>query len=513
MILLALLLVVLAPSFAHAAACPGSDLAFSCPSGTTIAEVNDTITASSDGAIITFAAGSYTWNSGSISLVNAKGTTLICAVEAACEITAGTNSVILGTSMSGTNAKLYRISGFTFFLNGTCSTACIWLSGTPTMTAIRVDRNTIVNNSGASIFLHLGQTATVHRFYGVMDHNTVTGATASILLVKVMGPLEPANVPSPLRGTANNFFVEDNVIDFEVVPDDSLGCLDAWNSSGVVWRFNTSTNCRIVAHGVTHGGGAMNYEVYRNTLRRDGTGLTNCYRTIHHQGSGEAMVFDNTLDCSAAISASAIALLHYRDSPTPAGPNAQCDGTLPIDGNTSPEATYRGYPCWHQPGHAPAGGSPAWGTLSPMGFFRNTNVLDGSKVDVLFECPWSAGHYCAEHVLANRDYYNAVSATAQTSASSPFDGTTGIGHGTLANRPMTCTHTTAPDGDEGGGVMYWATDQGSWNQAGDDGVLYRCSATNTWTTHYTPYTYPHPLQGFIAGSGAGVKGSKGMGLF
>ena len=31
------------------------------------------------------------------------------------------------------------------------------------------------------------------------------------------------------------------------------------------------------------------------------------------------------------------------------------------------------------------------------------------------------------------------------------------------------------------------TDQGA------QGTLYRCSGTNTWTVHYTPYAYPHPL--------------------
>jgi hypothetical protein len=25
------------------------------------------------------------------------------------------------------------------------------------------------------------------------------------------------------------------------------------------------------------------------------------------------------------------------------------------------------------------------------------------------------------------------------------------------------------------------------------GALYKCTATNTWTSYYTPYTYPHPL--------------------
>ena len=77
---------------------------------------------------------------------------------------------------------------------------------------------------------------------------------------------------------------------------------------------------------------------------------------------------------------------------------------------------------------------------------------------------------------------------------SPFGGTSGTGWGTLANRPTTCTP----------GVAYFGTDQGSWNtstsnpygvqQNSADGVLYKCTAPNTWTLYYTPYTYPHPLQ-------------------
>ena len=96
-------------------------------------------------------------------------------------------------------------------------------------------------------------------------------------------------------------------------------------------------------------------------------------------------------------------------------------------------------------------------------------------------------------MVANRDYYPSASGV-QTSPTSPFDGTSGTGWGTLANRPTTCTP----------GVAYFATDQGSWNtsssnpygvqQNGADGVLYKCTAPNTWTLYYTPYTYPHPLQ-------------------
>jgi hypothetical protein len=81
--------------------------------------------------------------------------------------------------------------------------------------------------------------------------------------------------------------------------------------------------------------------------------------------------------------------------------------------------------------------------------------------------------------LANRDYYNeTTNQAAQTSATTPFNGNTGTGHGTLANRPTTCTPK----------VAYWATDVNNGN-----GELYECTATNTWTAFYTPYTYPHPL--------------------
>jgi len=82
-------------------------------------------------------------------------------------------------------------------------------------------------------------------------------------------------------------------------------------------------------------------------------------------------------------------------------------------------------------------------------------------------------------LIANRDFYNeSVNQAAQTSATSPFNGTSGTGHGTLANRPLTCAAH----------VGYWATDANS-----GDGELYLCTSTNTWTADYTPYTYPHPL--------------------
>ncbi len=85
-------------------------------------------------------------------------------------------------------------------------------------------------------------------------------------------------------------------------------------------------------------------------------------------------------------------------------------------------------------------------------------------------------------IQENRDFYNQKT---------PFDGTVGVGVGTLADRPKTCT----------AGVAYWTTDQGEWDSThdGPDGQLYVCNAPNTWTFYYKPYTYPHPL---VSGSPA-----------
>jgi len=99
------------------------------------------------------------------------------------------------------------------------------------------------------------------------------------------------------------------------------------------------------------------------------------------------------------------------------------------------------------------------------------NSLDGTAQAAFVV--GGTGYY---HLQANRDYY---------AYNTSFNGTSGVGSGTLASRPSTCTK----------GVGYWATDQGTWNKSGSggQGELFDCTATNTWSLYYTPYTYPHSL--------------------
>lgn len=94
-------------------------------------------------------------------------------------------------------------------------------------------------------------------------------------------------------------------------------------------------------------------------------------------------------------------------------------------------------------------------------------------------------------VIAYRDWYSDNSLGtphAQTSPSSPFScngSTGGVGFGTLANRPTSCSGACTTNSP---GCGYFATDQGS------QGTLYVWQS-GAWATHYAPYTYPHPLTG------------------
>lgn len=463
-----LLTLLCAPAWA---ACSGSGTAFTCTAGSSIANVNSAISSSSDGATITMADGSYSWGS-SLSFDNAKATTIICESVRGCTVTM---SGPLWQSFNwGTTDKLRRISGFVFnsvgsyfiFLAGSGSNAA-------TMTNLRFDNNTVnVSSSGSDIITFGEVTTTATTIHGVIDNNIFATASGNSRWIVMYAQAGAGTWPSGRIGTINNLFIEDNEFTDEEMVNAGNAALDM-DGGPHTWvvRHNTFTNTRMDHHGYYWSfPGPANSEVYNNTFICT-SGQTDCTYSIKHQGSGEWIVFNNTADPSGSKGSPHI-LQNYRSFYDSAN---LCDGTRAEDGNTAPTATWRGYPCNRQPGRDGSG------NLKPQ-YYWNNKWDDGSVIDMDLSCADQGGtpNYCTIHIVANRDYYQG-GAVAQTSATSPFNGTSGVGFGTVARRPTTCT-----TGASGGGVGYFATDENK---------LYRCSATNTWTLHYTPYTYPHPLVG------------------
>jgi hypothetical protein len=316
------------------------------------------------------------------------------------------------------------------------------IQDSPTGYAVRVDHITF---QGVGLTLADGVYIDINgQGPGLFDHNTFPAINPvyEFIHIRGWGAVNTTGWTTPVdKGGAGLFYFEDNSFSNATTGGGGNNAwIQGYNGARVVIRFNNFNFVAVDAHGTPGNIGQRWWETYNNNFNHINSNDSNTYQVNLRGGSG--LIFNNVGSSGA--------------HPTRTG---MCE-----------EDT--GYPASYQIGR---------GTnqiLDPAYYFGNITLsLDINGCDA----PAQGGM-----VALNRDVYSSTSASCTPGG----DCATGVGAG--ATLPTTCTT----------GVGFWKTDAGgNWNTAGggaNDGALYKCTSTNTWTLYYTPYQYPHPLS---SGSG------------
>lgn len=407
------------------------------------------------------------------------------------------NSVLFQITETGGSSQVVRVTGISF--NGGTVTQYNGIlainGGSSAVGQARIDHNHFINVNYHTMSIALPTK-------GVIDHNLVdvpNGAVnngVGVSSVAGDGLGNTAWAQAPPFGTGNATYIENNTWNNGFMNDCTFG-------GSYVARYNTynvlATNANIGIQSHATGSntseparGCRSWEVYGNVIGGGGGTIT---YAAGFETSGTGLWWGNTIVSTGIIPAQThdLAFKEDRDDNSTysqsAPPNgwgycgtAQTGGASSWDDNLNANGS-NGWPCLDQIGRGQgdllSGVFPvALDTLNP-GITTGIWPHEVSQPVYIWNETFSGTaslinvQSSENNIQANRDYYGPVSG-AQTSPTSPFNGTANTGWGTLANRPTTCTPM----------VAYWAIDQNT---------LYQCQSTNTWAGYYSPYTYPHPL--------------------
>lgn len=357
-----------------------------------------------------------------------------------------TNGLIyyLPSDASAELGYTFRVTGFTLDTKGLPTDAIHVRNMSNDYVQIRIDNNKLQDDSTTSTYRMVRNEGTIK---GVIHSNTFTTSNKKIVDSYGQNTVQDWSGLTFEFASANNIYVEDN----------NITILDTPHSCGQggkhVLRYNTYTYNGTTAlspwfdaHGnqdnsTCNSWATRGVEFYGNEL----TQTNNKDTLLSALRGGESLVFENHIITTS--SAELYVREEYADS--------VCSETYTQHVNNS----------------------YSWSNL------KNSTLISVEE------------NPASDIITANVDYWGQVAG---------FNGTVGVGCGTLANRPETCTT----------GVGYWATDQSCSDLTGMvganpttpiSGTLYKCTDTNTWTAYYTPYTYPHPLRsqhGRFSGSGS-----------
>jgi hypothetical protein len=431
------------------------------------ADVTSCISSASAGGTIHLTTGTVDWSGGGVTLNKALkviGQTSGC--PAACD---DATKIQVGTVVAfTTTASNWRISGITFEGAGNTDGSIVANAGGATVTSgWRVDHCHFKDTTGRGISggAYANITGYGKDFPALIDNNRFFAA-ARFKAVEVYGGSLTTHGEwdtTLVLGGGDFLFIEDNYFVHTTMPD-GVSSIDGDTGARYVIRYNTFQNGDISAHGVETCSAidATPVCVWRSTHGWEIYGNTFTYNTTHsfvvNIRGGTGVIHHNTVTGTVGTFKPARYVYERGDLTRTCLLAGACQGSSTYDGNQA--GTY-GYVCYQQIG---ATGSTG---IVPKPVYHVGNVYNGSTVEANFtEATFEAGcNY--QHVQIGRDVILVEPSAV----------------GLYANLPATCNPS------EG----YWVTDQGFWDTttASPSGQFFKCTAPNTWTLYYTPYTYPY----------------------
>lgn len=291
--------------------------------------------------------------------------------------------------IEGQDGQSIRATGFTFryAFNGTLQdyNGAIVVRGTSK--TVRIDHCKFVDFWNRAINIS-GYT------YGVVDHcvfELTLAATQDYQAVNASGDSNAAWERPLTLGSANAFYIEDNVIDYSIQRGGSAA--DSHSGGRFVFRMNTIHNAYMLNHGLdTSDRSSHSFEIYENRFSWDAY----AFNAITIRG-GTGVIFHNTMTNPATVQNPIIAQYYRSCLDYPSTHGVRCNGTNPIDGNQEPT----GYPCKDQHGRTTGQ------QLSPI--YVWDNVLNATTANMRLHDPWGCTNpSMADHVKEGRDYYNGV---------------------------------------------------------------------------------------------------------